>query len=194
LQKDSVLFVLDEDATDADATEAAVLEYRERFHKMEPEEGHGVRFKTIVVIFPNVSSEVAPDAIDEVQRKLKYSTRVDFQMMIGELHPTNETPAADDPTIFPNRSPVPLLALRSIVGRDHMFLFPKEPLDELSDEEQVVALEYQVAYYQAAIRCSNESERKAKGPRWEREIADARTMIQAIRARAAGAETEPALE
>jgi len=100
---------------------------REHFLSGERVAGKMDIFGSMVLIFPGVTSEEAPLAIDPSQRKLKPSF-VREGLMLGEFHPFSSTPGLRNRCFRPLRSPVPLLAIRHMVESDVDFLMaPNDP-------------------------------------------------------------------
>jgi len=155
LHRDLVLFVHDPDATDGAATEETVRTYLPRFHELDPREGPDVEDKAIVIVFPAIALADAFVAIDAVQAKIRPEVISAYDMMIGEMHPLNETVAVRTPEsaqIYPNRSPVPTVALRSIVPRDWgRFLRRDLPLDA-ADSDVLVERQRRRAHQRALLR------------------------------------------
>lgn len=94
--------------------------YRDLFSELEPRSGSVAINKTILIVFPNLGADAAT-LIDHAQRELKPSF-VDLGLMLGEFHSKNESPGLRNPAFRPLRSPVPMLAIRSMVETDLPFL------------------------------------------------------------------------
>jgi hypothetical protein len=103
------------------AIEQTVLNYKQVFTEMEPTGKDGRIFKTLLMIFPEVTTEDAPELIDEVQRRLKAGF-VDQGLMLGEFHEKNMCPGLHNDNFFPLRSPIPMLVIRHMVSSDILFL------------------------------------------------------------------------
>ena len=99
--------------------------YKDLFLKIAPKEQMTRAQASLVVVFPDVSDEEAPGYVDEVQRALKDSF-VEEGLMLGEFHALNRTPSVYSETVFPNQSPVPMLAIRHMVITDWRFLLEKD--------------------------------------------------------------------
>lgn len=103
-----------------------IMKYRDWFLEIEPREGKSSRYKTILVLFPDIPVEDAPQIIDATQADLKPDF-VAKGLMIGQFH---QTPPQDaglwNPNFRPLRSPVPLLAIRHMVPSDFPFLTKDE--------------------------------------------------------------------
>ena len=101
---------------------ATVASYRDWFVSLEPLESIDAIYKTILILFPDVSAESAPGVIDVTQARLKPSF-VDAGLMLGQFH---GRPPVDgglwNPAFRPLRAPVSLLAIRQMVPADLPFL------------------------------------------------------------------------
>lgn len=99
-----------------------IMKYRDWFLEIEPREGKASRYKTILVLFPDIPAEDAPQIIDATQADLKPEF-VAKGLMIGQFH---QLPPKDsglwNPDFRPLKSPVPLLAIRHMVPSDFPFL------------------------------------------------------------------------
>lgn len=107
-----------------DAVEKKLEVLKTDFLNMQPTSGRESMFKTTIITFPNLNPQLAPEIIDEVQRKAKKSFVKDG-LMIGEFHELNNTPGLWNPEFMPLRTPVPALAVRYMVDNDLLFL--KDP-------------------------------------------------------------------
>lgn len=101
--------------------ERLLTHYCEIFLKLDPTEPEQAINKAILVAFPDIPTEQAPELIDEVQFALKpHYTQAG--LMIGEFHEKNSSPGLRNTTFLPLRSPIPLLAIRHMVKPDLPFL------------------------------------------------------------------------
>lgn len=90
-------------------------------YTMEPLAGPMKVFKSIVLGFPDINTDDAPQYIDQVQQKLKREfTQVG--MMLGEFHKLNNTPGLHNQKFHPLQTPFPALAMRCMVPSDLVFL------------------------------------------------------------------------
>jgi hypothetical protein len=107
---------------DRAAVEATVLRFRDWFGVLEPTSGRDAQFKTILIVFPDVAAEEAPELIDATQYALKPAF-VAAGLMIGQFHPLPPRESGLwNPDFRPLRSPYPLLAIRHMVHTDLPFL------------------------------------------------------------------------
>jgi hypothetical protein len=91
-----------------------------------------------LILFPDVSSEEAPDLIDRTKEELKHSF-VQQGLMLGEFHGRNESQGLHNPNFRPLRSPIPMLAIRRMVSSDFIFL-------NRSEYDRATRLRYLEAY------------------------------------------------
>lgn len=102
-----------------DELAALLLHYRDWFAELEPKRGPGAQFKTIVVLFPDLTEF---GVVDRAQELLKPRYTRDG-LMLGEFHPGPPQKAGLwNPVFRPLHSPVPLLAIRHMVPTDFPFL------------------------------------------------------------------------
>lgn len=104
-----------------DEIDTVIAQFRQVFLAMEPVSGAESLEKAILIVLPDVSAEDAPAMVDETHRRLK-AEFVDSGLMIGKFHPASEQGGLHNPGFRPLRSPVPLLAIRYMVGSDLPFL------------------------------------------------------------------------
>jgi hypothetical protein len=99
-----------------------ILLYRDWFVRLEPRHGRGAQLKTILVLFPDVTTADAPLLVDRAQELLK-TEFVRAGLMVGEFHPgPPSAPGLWNKAFRPLHSPVPLLAIRHMVPTDLPFL------------------------------------------------------------------------
>src|SRR5579875_2809468 len=89
----------------------AVEYYRAAFLSGKDSEENKM-LQSLLILFPDVSLEDAPDLIDGVKEELK-ATFVEQGLMLGEFHALNESPGLHNPSFLPLRSPVPMLVIRN---------------------------------------------------------------------------------
>lgn len=103
----------------------AVLEgmraYRGYFERLDTTQNHA-----LLVAFPAVGVRDVGWVVEDSQRRLK-TEFVERGLMIGEFHPgPPPAPGLHNPSFRPLHSPVPLLAIRRMVGTDLPFLTADE--------------------------------------------------------------------
>lgn len=113
--------VIESDPEDRTEMERVVADCRSLFLSLDPKTGAESVTKTILVVFPRISCERAPALIDAIQAELK-PVFVDDGLMLGQFHPENNEPGLWNHQFAPLRSPIPLLAIRFMVGGDIPFL------------------------------------------------------------------------
>lgn len=113
-----------------DEVDAVIAQFRPVFLAMEPVCGPESLEKAILIILPDVSEENAPVVVDATHRRLK-AEFVASGLMIGKFHRTSEQGGLHNPDFRPLRSPIPLLAIRYMVGSDLPFLNrPDDPVPD----------------------------------------------------------------
>ncbi|MFD9702581.1 DUF6875 domain-containing protein [Lentzea sp. NPDC059081] len=96
----------------------ALARYREWYPELRAAAGRAAQYLTILVLFPEVASRL----VDEAQSRLK-AGYVAQGLMIGEFHDgPPPKPGLWNHEFRPLRSPVPMLAIRSLVPTDFPFL------------------------------------------------------------------------
>lgn len=116
-----VVRLADKDPNDTSVIEKHVQHFRDYFLQQEKSEGKANIFRSLLMIFPDITDDEAPVLIDSVQKKLKPSF-VREGLMLGEFHAHNQGPGLRNPNFRPLRSPIPLLAIRHMVESDIDFL------------------------------------------------------------------------
>jgi Cys-tRNA(Pro) deacylase len=107
---------------DAGGLERTLLDYRDWFLRIEPREGNGAAFKTILILFPDLDRADVPRLIDRTQDRLK-GEYVARGLMIGEFHdgPPDKAGLWNE-DFRPLASPIPMLVIRHMVATDFPFL------------------------------------------------------------------------
>eukprot|EP01116_Phalansterium_solitarium_P013032 TRINITY_DN2986_c2_g1_i2.p1 TRINITY_DN2986_c2_g1~~TRINITY_DN2986_c2_g1_i2.p1 ORF type:complete len:364 (+),score=97.65 TRINITY_DN2986_c2_g1_i2:1003-2094(+) len=95
--------------------------FKQIFLDLEPKSGRLSIYKAIMLIFPDVPDDDAPEVIDRVQFALK-PVFVAKGLMIGEFHKNNNATGLRNPNFYPLRTPYPTLAIRHMVPSDLAFL------------------------------------------------------------------------
>ena len=98
----------------------AVAHYRQTFLSIRAS-GAEHMLHSILIVFPDVSVEDAPELIDRTKEELK-SSFVEQGLMLGEFHARNGSPGLHNPSFTPLRSPIPMLVIRRMVTTDFSFL------------------------------------------------------------------------
>lgn len=107
---------------DAAGLDRLLLDYRDWFLRIEPREGGGAAFKTILILFPDLDRADVPPLIERTQERLK-AEYVAQGLMIGEFHdgPPDKAGLWNE-RFRPLASPVPMLVIRHMVATDFPFL------------------------------------------------------------------------
>jgi hypothetical protein len=106
-------------ATEAAQVEAGMEMMKNVFLEMEPVTD-GI-LKAIVVVFPDVSSEIAGGVIGDLQKRLK-TAFVRAGLMIGEFYPGCPEPGLHNKDFRPLHAPVSALAIRHMTKADAPFM------------------------------------------------------------------------
>jgi hypothetical protein len=109
-------------ATESPAeVDRVMLVYRDWFAELEPASEASSIYKSIVVIFPDLCAEKAPEFIDEVHARLKPEF-VKRGLMIGQFHADCPEPGVRNASFRPLRGPVPMLIIREMTKFDLPFV------------------------------------------------------------------------
>lgn len=116
---------------DIPLTESGMCEvlgkYLQLYESLEPTAGEAKEFKTLILIFPDMTHEQAFSLVGRVHALMKPSI-VEAGLMLGEFFAGNESPGLHNPLFRPLRSPIPLLVYRQMVPNDLVFLTkPSDP-------------------------------------------------------------------
>ncbi|WP_405805617.1 hypothetical protein OG729_10055 [Streptomyces sp. NBC_00210] len=98
-----------------------VESYKDPLKALPPTSGMNAKFKTIIIVFPMVTRDMAPHFIDGVHASVSGEYKSDA-LMLGEFHEENRKPGQYNSLFFPLQSPVPAMAIRLMVARDSIFL------------------------------------------------------------------------
>ena len=107
--------------SDSSAVTDTLMQFRDLFLALKPSEGKDALFKTMLILFPDISKMDAPLLIDQVQRQMK-GAFVAEGLMLGEFHQHTMQTGLHSPTFHPLRSPIPMLVIRHMVVWDLPFL------------------------------------------------------------------------
>ncbi|MDR6226723.1 DUF6875 domain-containing protein [Desmospora profundinema] len=100
--------------------------YIEWFKHINPLTGEERRYKSLILIFPGIGENEAPTLIDSIHQMYKRHL-VYHELMIGDFHALSTTPGLYNPTFYPLRSSVPMIAIRYLIEEDLPFL--TQPFD-----------------------------------------------------------------
>jgi hypothetical protein len=107
---------------DPAAAAARLRRYRDWFVELSEPTAAARMFHTILMLFPDLSTDRVPEIVDGLQVQLK-DEFVARGLMIGEFH-DGPPPKGGlwNPDFRPLRCPVPVLAIRHMVPTDYLFL------------------------------------------------------------------------
>ncbi|WP_112242525.1 DUF6875 domain-containing protein [Kribbella monticola] len=122
LRKDLFRVAVHPGRPDPDQVAEMVLRYKDWFGILEPTEGAGAQFKTVLIAFPDLDDQAVGEVIDGVQLRLKPDFVADG-LMLGQFHQLPpEAGGLWNPDFRPLHAPVALLAIRHMVRSDLPFL------------------------------------------------------------------------
>lgn len=137
LQTIEMAVIRTQNLSDLNQIEEIVKHHRDVFLELEPCTGELALYKSILLLFPDLSKADFP-VIDQIQQRLK-PFFVKEGLMIGEFHQQNESGGLHNPDFRPLQSPVPMLAIRFMVESDLPFL------DRATDQSDL-RIQYLEAY------------------------------------------------
>jgi hypothetical protein len=95
--------------------------YKTQFLRTQPISGEGVDYKTIVVVFSDLSADRAKGLFDDVLKQLAVRSYVDDGVVFGAFYESNEATAIYNRGFRPFTPPVPFLLMRHAVLSDWKF-------------------------------------------------------------------------
>lgn len=98
-----------------------IISFRDWFKELAPRDGREKDYKTILVMFPELAVTPVPNVIDMVQSTLR-SEFISQGFMLGQFYANCQESGVWNPEFKPFCSPVPLLAIRSMVHMDAIFM------------------------------------------------------------------------
>jgi hypothetical protein len=111
--------------------------YQRLFLDTQPVEGDDARYKTIVVVFTDLSADRAQDVFDAVLDELATPSYAKDGILFGPFYEGNEGTALYNSDFQPFQSPVPFLFVRNGVVSDwKFFLDDEEQLNRWADRYQ----------------------------------------------------------
>jgi hypothetical protein len=99
--------------------------YKGLLLRSQPVDGDDAQYKAIVVAFPDLSAERAPEYFKNIQ-PLKKPAYAENGVVLGDFHERNEGSAVYNPSFQPFKAPVPFLLLRPAVISDWKFFLDDE--------------------------------------------------------------------
>jgi hypothetical protein len=114
----------------ADRTAQDVVQLIKGYNKLlldaEPIDGDDADYKSIVVVFTDLSADRAKDLFDEVLQHLAVPSYAEDGLVQGGFYESNEGSAIYNPGFRPFTAPVPFLLMRRAVISDWKFFLDKE--------------------------------------------------------------------
>lgn len=95
--------------------------YRKLFLDAQPNDGDDAIYKSIVVVFTDLSADRAKDLFDELLQHLGVRSYAEDGLVLGGFYKTNEGSAIYNPSFRPFVAPVPFLLMRHAVVNDWKF-------------------------------------------------------------------------
>jgi hypothetical protein len=100
--------------------------YKKLFLDAQPIDGDDAHYKSVVVVFTDLSSDRAEDLFDEVLQRLGVPSYADDGLVLGGFYEGNAGTAIYNPGFRPFTPPVPFLLVRHTVISDWKFFLDKE--------------------------------------------------------------------
>jgi hypothetical protein len=100
--------------------------YQKLFLDAQPVDGDNAIYKSIVVVFTDLSAERAKDLFDDVLQHLGVPSYAEDGLVLGGFYETNEGSALYNPSFRPFTAPVPFLLIRPAVISDWKFFLDNE--------------------------------------------------------------------
>jgi hypothetical protein len=100
--------------------------YQRLFLGAQPTNGDDAIYKSIVVVFTDLSADRAKEFFDDVLQDLAVPSYVDHGFVMGGFYQGNEGTAIYNSTFRPFTSPVPFLLIRQAVISDWKFFLDNE--------------------------------------------------------------------
>ena len=100
--------------------------YQKLFLAAQPVDGDDAIYKSIVVVFTDLSADRARDLFDEILQHLGVPSYAEAGLVLGGFYETNEGSALYNPSFRPFTAPVPFLLIRPAVIGDWKFFLDDE--------------------------------------------------------------------
>ena len=100
--------------------------YRKLFLNAQPIDGDDANYKSIVVVFTDLSADRAKGLFDDVLQQLAVPSYVEDGLVLGGFYESNEGSALYNPGFRPFTAPVPFLLMRRADISDWKFFLDKE--------------------------------------------------------------------
>jgi uncharacterized protein DUF6875 len=99
--------------------------YRTVFLDLQPFDRDDAKYKSIVIVFTDLSADRAKDLFDDVLPQLGAPSYVEDGLVLGGFYQTNQGSAIYNPSLRPFTAPVPFLLMRHAVISDWKFFLDK---------------------------------------------------------------------
>jgi hypothetical protein len=103
-----------------------INEYKKLFLHAQPIDGDDANYKSIVVVFTDLSADRAKDFFYDVLQHLGVPSYVEDGLVLGGFYASNEGSAIYNPSFRPFTAPVPFLLVRHAVISDWKFFLDNE--------------------------------------------------------------------
>ena len=114
----------------ADRSVADVVElingYKKLFLDAQSVDGDGLNYKSLVVVFTDLSADRTKDLFDDVLGRLAVPSYAEDGLVLGGFYESNEGTALYNPSFRLFTAPVPFLLIRHTVVSDWKFFLDKE--------------------------------------------------------------------
>jgi Domain of unknown function (DUF6875) len=97
-----------------------------QFLHAQPMDGDSANYKSLVVVFTDLSPERAKGLFDDVLKELAVQSYVEDGLVMGGFHKSNEGTAVYNRGFQPFMSPVPFLLMRHVVISDWKFFLDND--------------------------------------------------------------------
>jgi hypothetical protein len=128
-----------------------VNDYKRLFLRTNPIDGDDATYKSLVVVFTDISADEAKGYFDDVLQQLGVSTYADDGLVLGGFYASNEGTAIYNENFRPFTSPVPFLLIRHADVSDWKFFLDNdaflEPWDRRFGESAVHALAAELRHF-----------------------------------------------
>ena len=103
-----------------------INEYKKLFLHAQPIDGDDANYKAIVVVFTDLSADLAKGLFDDVLEQLAVPSYVEDGLVMGGFYENNEGTAVYNRGFRPFMSPVPFLLMRHAVISDWKFFLDND--------------------------------------------------------------------
>jgi hypothetical protein len=100
--------------------------YKKLLPETEPVDGEDANYKSIVVVFTDLSADRVKALFDDILQHLAVPSYVEDGLVLGAFYEGNEAPAIYNPGFRPFSPPVPFLLMRPAVVSDWKFFLDNE--------------------------------------------------------------------